>query len=112
MEIFKDIEGYEGLYQISNKGRVKSLERVTSSGCPIKEKIRVNSTKKNGYEFIILYKDGKGKNFYIHRLVALAFIPNIDNKSQVNHIDENKSNNCVSNLEWVTNNENQRHLQK
>ena len=95
MEIWHDIEGYEGLYQISNKGRVKSLykgsERIL--------KPRLNSS---GYYFITLCNDSVSKQFQLHRLVAQAFIPNLYNKPQVNHLDENKLNNCVNNLEWVT----------
>ena len=99
MEIWHDIEGYEGLYQISNKGRVKSLykgsERIL--------KPRLNSS---GYYFITLCNDSVSKQFQLHRLVAQAFIPNLYNKPQVNHLDENKLNNCVNNLEWVTAKEN------
>lgn len=104
IEIFKDIEGYEGLYQISNYGNVKSL----NYHCTGKEKILKQGKDKYGYLFVNLYKDGKRKKFLSHRLVVTTFISN-DNpteKIQVNHIDENKENNHVSNLEWVTPKEN------
>lgn len=92
-EIWKDIEGYEGLYQVSNMGRVKSVR---------KNIILKNSIARNGYKRVHLYKNKKGKHFQIHRLVANAFIPNPDNLPQVNHKDENKLNNCADNLEWCT----------
>lgn len=94
-EIWKDIKGYEGLYQVSNLGRVKSL----GNG---KEKIRKTNISSNGYLSLILVKNKKGKNFSVHRLVAEAFIDNPDNLPCVNHKDENKLNNCVDNLEWCT----------
>ena len=98
-EIWRDIEGYEGLYQISNKGRVKSLKWG-------KERILRPGIDTSGYYFVILYNDNVSKPFNLHRLVALAFIPNLYNKPEVNHKDENKLNNCVENLEWMTAKEN------
>lgn len=94
-EIWKDVVGYEGLYQVSNLGRVKSLIRN------VVMKQRLN---KDNYPEIVLFKNGKHKTFTVHRLVALAFIPNDDvtTKTQVNHIDEDKTNNKISNLEWCT----------
>ena len=92
-EIWKDIEGYEGLYQISDKGRVKSLKFG-------KEKILSLKRDKKNYLRIILWKNGKNKTYQVHRLVAKSFIPNPDNLPQINHIDENPSNNNVENLEW------------
>ena len=94
MEIWKDIEGYEGLYQVSNKGRVKSLKYG-------KERILRPGIDRDGYYKIMLYNDSARKTFRLHRLVAEAFIPNLDNKPEVNHKDENKKNNCVENLEWI-----------
>lgn len=92
-EIWKDILGYEGLYQVSNFGRVKSLKFG-------KERILKLTKDKDGYLIVNLYKNNKSKTFKVHRLVAEAFIPNPDNLPQVNHKDEDKSNNIVSNLEW------------
>ena len=90
-EIWKDIKGFEGLYQVSNLGRVKSLRRNII--------LRQGITRK-GYESVLLCTNSIHKGYYIHRLVAHAFIPNPDNLPQVNHKDENKTNNCVGNLEW------------
>lgn len=91
-EIWRDIDGYEGLYQISNKGRVKSLYKGS-------ERI-LNPDIDTGYYRIVLYNDSVKKHFLLHRLVAQAFIPNPYNLPEVNHKDENKKNNCVYNLEW------------
>lgn len=96
IEIWKDIEGYEGKYQISSMGRVKALN-YNHSGC---EKILKEKQEKNGYKRVGLFKDGRQKLYSIHRLVAQAFIPNENECPLVNHIDENKTNNCVNNLEW------------
>lgn len=92
-EIWKDIEGFEGLYQVSNMGRVKSLRRNI---------ILKSQIARSGYKRIQLYNNKGYKHFQIHRLVATAFISNPDNLPQVNHKDENKANNCVDNLEWCT----------
>lgn len=91
-EIWKDIEGYEGLYQVSNLGNVYS--------CKYKKIFKPCIRRK--YFSVILSKNKVIKNCYVHRLVAAAFIPNPDNKPQVNHKDLNKLNNELSNLEWVT----------
>lgn len=98
MEIFKEIEGYEGLYEVSNLGNVKSLNYN-------KTKIeRILKAEKDigGYLRVALRKQGKQKHYKIHRLVAQAFIPNPNNYKQVNHIDEDKTNNAASNLEWCS----------
>lgn len=93
-EIWKNIEGFEGLYQISNYGNVKSLKYG-------KERILKPRKDKDGYLRVGLYINGKGKDYTIHRLVALYFILNNDLfKTQINHKDENKENNNVNNLEW------------
>ena len=104
-EVWKDIKGYEGLYKVSNFGRVKSLCRKSICGShyiTIKEKIlkpsKTGSDRK--YLHIILAKDGINISKFIHRLVAEAFIPNPNNLPQINHKDEDPSNNCVYNLEW------------
>ena len=94
-EIFKDIEGYFGLYQVSNLGNIKSLKYG-------KERILKPAKDKNKYSIVCLCKQGKMKNHKVHRLVAQAFIPNPNNLPQINHKDENPSNNCVLNLEWCT----------
>lgn len=111
MEIWKDINGYEGYYQISNKGNVRSLDRFDGvhdrQGTIIKPNL-----KHNGYLQVGLRKHRIRKWIGIHRLVAIHFIENPDNKPQVNHIDGNKQNNNVENLEWVTAKENQNHATK
>lgn len=100
MEIWKAIYGYEN-YNISNKGNVKNI----TTG-----KILKPGDNGQGYKHVMLYdKNHKGKTIMIHRLVAKAFIPNPDNLPQVNHIDEDKTNNCVENLEWITSEDNINH---
>lgn len=112
-EEWRDIDGYEGIYRISNRGRVKSLERIVPWGNGIrhiKERFLKPDKKKSGYLFFHLHtKEGTEKCEHVHRLVAKAFILNPLRKKDVNHIDGNKSNNCVDNLEWVTRSENQLH---
>ena len=100
-EIWKDIVGYEGLYKVSNLGRVKSL-RLN----------KIMGTGNKRYTHLILVKNKVKKTYDVHRLVAQAFIPNPLNKEQVNHIDGNKQNNCVDNLEWTTIKENMKHAYK
>ena len=103
-EIWKPIEGYEGFYEVSNCGRVKSVEHViirrNGSPRPIREKLIHSSMLPNGYLHVTLYKDCKQKHFHVHRLVAKAFIPNPNNLPEINHKDEYKTNNHVDNLEW------------
>lgn len=101
-EAWKDIKGYEGLYQISNIGRVKSLSRIDSRGNKRNEKILKISKNNSGYYFVGLCKNGKVKQYLIHRLVAEAFVRNPYNYSEVNHKDEDKQNNIADNLEWCT----------
>ena len=113
-EIWKDIKGYEGLYQVSNLGRVKSLERTVIDKIghkhPIKERILKPRTDGRGYLIVDLRNGSeKGKNYKVHRLVCEAFHENPENKPCVNHIDENKANNVASNLEWCTYEENNNH---
>lgn len=103
-EIWKDIKGYEGLYQISNLGNVKSMDRLISC--------KNNTTKlckgtvlkphKNNYLFVRLYNNSIPETKYIHKLIADAFIPNPNNFPEINHKDENKLNNSIDNLEWCT----------
>lgn len=98
MEIWKDIEGYEQLYQISNLGNVKSLGNGGSNAS--KDKILKPAKLKYGYLTVNLCKQGKRKQYQIHRLVAQAFIDNPNNLPEVNHKDEDKTNNYIENLEW------------
>lgn len=112
IEIWKPILNYEGMYQISNKGRVRSCDRYVKGGKFRIGKIRKQSTTPKGYKRVTISKDGESKNFMVHRLVAEAFIQNPDNKPQVNHIDGDKANNKANNLEWCTNGENQIHAWK
>ena len=106
-EVWKDIVGYEGLYQVSNLGRVKSLKRKVYAGRNRMrwqhERIMSNNrTNGNGYIIVSLNKESKSETKYVHRLVAESFIENPNNYKYINHKDENKSNNKVSNLEWCT----------
>ena len=111
-EIWKDIQGYEGLYQVSNLGRVKSLGRnikkplLKSGYCWQEERILKPYKNRKGYLNVRLCKDSRTKDFQIHRLVAIAFIPNPENKPQIDHINADKTNNNVNNLRWVTCKEN------
>lgn len=114
-EIWKDVQGYEGLYQVSSLGRVKSLKRYVR--CPrngenakrIVPEIILKSAIRNNYLCIELFINGIGTMFSIHRLVAIAFIPNPENKPEVNHLFGNKLDNRASMLEWATKSENQKH---
>ena len=99
MEIWKDIKGYEGLYQVSNEGRIKSMK---SGRWKTTERILKNSLMKNGYTRVNLCKDGVYEAKDVHRLVAETFIPNIDNKPCIGHQDCDKTNNNISNLYWCT----------
>lgn len=114
-EIWKNIKEYEGYYQISNLGRVKSLSRNVNGPHGtrrIKEKIRSNNKLSHGYEIIILSKFGEKKVFSIHRLVAEHFIPNPEDKPAVDHINGIKHDNRAENLEWLTHHENMEHAIK
>lgn len=105
MEEWRDIQGYEGLYQVSNYGRVKSIDRILPNGKTHKGKVLYVHLI-NGYPTVSLCKNSKQHNHKIHRLVAQAFIPNPDNKPCVDHIDADRANNNVVNLRWVTYQEN------
>ena len=108
-EVWKDIEGYDGLYQISSIGNVRSLNYNHIEG-------RVKNLRlvydKNKYLIVCLSNKNRHKNYKVHRLVAEAFMPNPENNPEVNHKDGNKQNNTVGNLEWVTSKENQIHAYK
>jgi len=111
-EEWRDIKGYEGLYQVSNKGRVKSLDRtiVDSRGRIIQHKGRIlKPVDSNGYFVVGLYINKKMKQFKVHRLIMQTFIPNPENKPEVNHKDGIKHNNNIKNLEWNTSKENVNH---
>lgn len=114
-EIWKDIKDYEGLYQVSNLGRVKILDRIVTEKNNKRNQFWKGHIVKatdngRGYQVVSLRKDGKRNNKYVHRLVAEAFIPNPENKKEVNHKDLNKRNNCLENLEWVSQIENKLHF--
>jgi len=108
-EIWRDINGYEGYYQVSSIGTVKSLERIGCDGRLIKSRILKPSKSNYGYLRVILYKFSEAKHFSINRLVALTFIPNPENKPQVNHLNGIKTDDRLENLEWVTYSENCKH---
>lgn len=106
-EIWKPIEGYEGLYEVSNTGKVKSLEKYVKNKSKLQFRPeRVLKPGGDNYYIVALCKDGKVSGKAVHRLVAQAFIPNPENKPNIDHIDANPKNNHVSNLRWVTQSEN------
>lgn len=107
-EIWKDVIGYEGLYKVSNLGNVIS---INYNGTKKSKHLSKNLNHK-GYEVVHLTKTPKSKHVFVHRLVAMSFIPNPNNLPQVNHIDGNKKNNKVDNLEWCTNKYNYEHAVK
>jgi hypothetical protein len=114
MEKWKDIEGYEGLYQVNWNGEIKALSKVVEIGNGGKryqpEKIMKVTRRGVGRDYlcIVLYKDKKPKMHSVHRLVATAFIQNVNNHPLVMHMDDNPSNNSVSNLKWGTHSQNNR----
>ncbi len=115
MSLFNEIPGYEGYYEIDRKGSVRSIKRVIKTE---KGNITINSknikprNNNNGYLEIRLSKDGKTKTKFIHRLLAMTYINNINNKPEVNHINGTKLDNRLDNLEWVTKSENMQHAYK
>ncbi len=116
-EIWEDVVGFEGFYQVSNIGRVKSIERYVNA--PVKGYNSLKNSKMlkpgvntSGYLHVALYKYNIKSYHKVHRLVAKAFIENIENKSDVNHKDGNKLNNNINNLEWNTHLENMQHAKK
>lgn len=110
MEIWKQIEGYKPIYQVSNLGRVRSLERITNDNGGLfhrKERFLKLNTNPLGYVIIYLYDiKGKKRTIPLHQIVAKTFIPNPENKPEIDHIDGNKLNNSTYNLRWVTHKEN------
>jgi hypothetical protein len=112
MEIWKPIKDYDDLYEVSNKGRIKSLIDFKFGRIIKRELILKNHTDIKGYLYCSLSKERKLKHHKVHRLVALNFIPNLENKPQVNHKDGNKKNNKIENLEWCTAKENVQHAFK
>ena len=106
-ELWKDVVGYEGYYKISNLGRVKSIQRfytdILGRRIPVREKMIIIKISKNtGYPFVGLSKNGRREKKFIHRMIAEAFIPNPKNLPCVNHIDQDRSNSVLSNLEWCS----------
>ena len=112
-EIWKDVEGFEGIYQVSNMGRVRSLDHVANSrnGVPQhhRGKILKQSADRHGYKRVHISKDGIAKSVRVHRLVAQAFCEKPNGMDIVNHLDNNPSNNCSSNLEWTDDKGNMQH---
>lgn len=115
-EVWKDVVGYEGLYQVSNFGNIKSLDRIVKKPNGVsylrKGKICTQSKSNLGYMTVGFTVNNKKVNKYVHRLVAEAFITNMNNYPQVNHIDCDKTNNRMYNLEWCTNSQNHIHASK
>lgn len=111
MEIWKDIPEFEGIYEVSTNGRVRSSKNKTTNSIlhgerKWKQRILRLKTDKSGYKRVCLYKNKKPHDFLVHRLVAITFIPKVEGKDNINHIDGNPSNNYIENLEWCTYREN------
>lgn len=109
-EIWKPVRGYEGLYEVSNLGSIKSLPKY--HGPFFRKSFKIKTSIKRGYETATISKNNTPKTLLVHRIVAKAFIPNPENKPQVNHIDSCRTNNHINNLEWCSCVENMRHAWK
>lgn len=101
-EIWKPIIGFEGLYEVSNSGKIKSLERFDTKKRPIKERILKTRANYQGYEYLGLCKNGIKKSYTVHRIVLRAFVTNLQNLPTINHKNGIKSDNRVENLEWLS----------
>lgn len=114
IELWKDIQGYEGMYQASTLGFVRGLHRTrkgkSGTECQLKGRVLVYSKNNRGYLFVILCKNATTKGHLVHRLVAGAFLSNPSSLAEVNHMDFNKENNNISNLEWCSRQDNRRHF--
>lgn len=109
-EIWRDIKGYENEYQVNQYGEIRTLK--DSSVCKANTILKPQISKRNGYVYQMLWKNGKAKLFRVHRIVASAFVDNPNNYKQVNHIDGNKTNNNAENLEWCSQSQNMKHAYK
>ena len=111
---WRDVKGYDGLYQVSDDGQVRSMDRVCTGkrNRAIKGKVLKQTKTSTGYLKVELCKDGRKISTKVHRIVAMAFIENPDGKPNINHIDNNPLNNNVKNLEWCTQKENMIHARK
>lgn len=109
IEIWRDIKNYEGLYQVSNLGNIKRTIFINNYVKKEKEKMLKTQKHTNGYETITLTKNGKQKQYLVHRIVAETFLYKENGKTEVNHINGNKKDNRLNNLEWVTKGENLKH---
>lgn len=101
-EIWEPIKGYEGLYEVSDLGRVRSLERLDALGRWTKTRILRLSKNQQGYPKVRLFKDNKGKTYPVHKLVAIMFLPNPDNLPQIDHINTKRDDARLCNLRWCT----------
>lgn len=114
-EIWKSLNGIVDngeYYEISSHGNIRSIDRIDNNGKKRKGKLIKSWKQRDGYFLIGLSNNGKRKIYLVHRLVGFAFVKNLENKNEINHIDGNKSNNCSDNLEWNTRNENVKHAYK
>jgi len=114
MEVWKDVVGFEGIYEVSDKGNIRTVEGKITSNSRYnvrvwKQRIIKLKHDRNGYKRVSLWKSGKHYDWLVHRLVAIAFIPNPNDYPMINHIDGISNNNCIDNLEWCDSNHNVNH---